>query len=89
MEIIKTCTYNIRYDNLGDNNWGWAQRCEHILNMIKLEKFDILGVQEALPHQLESLKTIETYNFFGISEMATLIKMNTMVYFTKKRDLIK
>lgn len=67
METIKTCTYNIRYDNLGDTNWGWAQRCEHILNMIKLENFDILGVQEALPHQLESLKTIKTYNFFGIS----------------------
>ena len=67
MDTIKTCTYNIRYDNLGDTNWGWAQRCEHILNMIKRENFDVLGVQEALPHQLKSLQTIDTYSFFGIS----------------------
>ncbi len=67
MNNIKTCTYNIRYDNIGDGDWSWNERCPHILNMIKRENFDILGIQEALPHQLQNLKTINTYNFFGIS----------------------
>ena len=64
---IKVCTYNIRYDNLGDVNWGFDKRGEHIINMIKREKFDILGIQEALPHQLDMLKTMDTYSFFGVS----------------------
>ena len=67
MNTIKTCTYNIRYDNLEDLNWGWNQRSEHILNMIKRENFDILGIQEALPNQLQSLKSIDKYEFFGVS----------------------
>lgn len=67
MNNIKTCTYNIRYDNLGDKNWGWNERNEHIINIIQRENFDILGIQEALPHQLETLQTINTYDFFGIS----------------------
>lgn len=67
MNTVKTCTYNIRYDNLGDANWGWKERKDHILNLIKREEFDILGVQEALPHQLETLKTIDIYEFFGVS----------------------
>lgn len=64
---IKVSTYNIRYDNLGDINWGFDKRGEHIINMIKRENFDILGIQEALPHQLDKLKTIDKYTFFGIS----------------------
>ena len=67
MDNIKTCTYNIRYDSFEDLNWGWSQRSQHILNMIKREDFDILGIQEALPHQLQSLKSINKYEFFGIS----------------------
>lgn len=84
MNTIKTCTYNIRYDNLGDKNWGWNERNEHIVNMIRREKFDILGVQEALPHQLETLKTINTYEFFGICRDGNIKKDEYNGIFYKK-----
>ncbi len=84
MNTIKTCTYNIRYDNIGDSNWGWDKRCKHILNMIQLESFDILGIQEALPHQLESIKKIPTYDFFGISRDGNTNKDEYNVIFYKK-----
>ena len=67
MDTLKICTYNIRYDNLGDKNWSWENRKNHILNLIKFEKFDLFGIQEALFHQLNDLKTIYKYEFFGIA----------------------
>ncbi len=67
MDILKICTYNIRYDNLFDKKWGWENRKSHILDLIKYEKFDLFGIQEALLNQLNDLKSISEYNFFGVA----------------------
>lgn len=67
MDNLKICTYNIRYDNNFDKNWGWEKRKSHILNLIKAEKFDLLSVQEVLLNQLKDLKTIKDFDFFGVA----------------------
>lgn len=61
------CTYNIRYDNKFDKNWSWKERKGYILNLLKIEKFDIIGIQEALLHQVEDLKTLNQYEILGFS----------------------
>lgn len=55
---IRIMTYNIRYDNTHDgiNSWSQGNRKEKVVQMILAQNPDILGVQEALHHQLEVLE---------------------------------
>lgn len=53
-------TYNVRYDNPGDERRGdaWSQRSQVIANLIRFHDFDLLGTQEALPHQMKDLREL-------------------------------
>ena len=62
-------TYNIRYENKGDEEKGngWAQRCPVIAGMIRFHGFDIFGTQEGLQHQLENIKdSLPGFTFIGV-----------------------
>lgn len=52
-------TFNIRYDNPkdGENGNGWLQRAPVIASLIRFHRFDVLGIQEALHHQVEDLQS--------------------------------
>lgn len=61
-------TYNIRYANQGDveRGDGWDQRAPVIAGLIRFHNFDVLGVQEALHHQLQTLqKLMPEYAYTG------------------------
>lgn len=53
-------TYNIRYANKGDveRGDGWEQRAPVVAGLIRFHSFDVLGTQEGLRHQLETLRTL-------------------------------
>lgn len=53
-------TYNIRYDNPkdGESGNGWRQRVPVIASLIRFHRFDVLGIQEALHHQVEDLQSL-------------------------------
>lgn len=53
---IKACSFNIRYDNPADGLNQWENRKENIVNFLQIEKPEIIGLQEALLHQLEYLE---------------------------------
>ena len=63
---LDVMTYNIRYDNAGDGINRWDSRKEKVFDLIKEHDPDILGVQEALHHQLEDIVAANpAYVFVG------------------------
>lgn len=63
---IKVMTYNIRYDNPGDGENQWNNRTGKVYDLIKKYDPDIIGVQEALYHQLEDIsENLKHYEYFG------------------------
>jgi endonuclease/exonuclease/phosphatase family metal-dependent hydrolase len=59
-------TYNIRYDNPGDSMNAWDNRKSKVFDLLEKYDADIVGVQEALHHQLTDIASnVEGYVFFG------------------------
>lgn len=61
-------SFNIRYANPGDveRGNGWDQRAPVVADLIRFHNFDVLGVQEALHHQLLTLaKMLPDYTHVG------------------------
>src|SRR5690606_7559360 len=52
---LKVMTYNIRYDNPNDGRNAWPHRKDRLIKLIQEQNPDILGVQEALHHQLTEI----------------------------------
>lgn len=64
---INVATYNLRNENTYDTGNLWMQRYQYVAALIKFHDFDIFGVQEALQHQLETLKEqLPGYAYYGI-----------------------
>jgi len=54
-QTLRVMTFNIRFDNPGDGENAWLNRKEFAASTIRLHQADVVGVQEALLHQLEDL----------------------------------
>lgn len=54
-QAINVMSYNIRYDNPGDSTHAWPYRKEMVANLIAYHEADLLGLQEALEHQVKYL----------------------------------
>lgn len=66
---FRIMTYNIRYagDEKNDGVNAWSKRKELVASMISFNHADIVGVQEALLHQLNDLTDLlEGYSWFGV-----------------------
>lgn len=60
-------TYNIRYDTPNDGDDRWNVRKERVSGLINFYEPDILGIQEALHHQIEYLdSTLTNYSYLGV-----------------------
>ena len=65
-DIYNVMSFNIRLDTPSDGINNWENRKEGIISLIKNQKIDILGVQEALPNQIDYLtKKFDGYNLIG------------------------
>ncbi len=66
-QSVKVMTDNIRYDNPGDSVNAWPNRIEKVSSLIRKYDPDIIGVQEALHHQLEDLiRVLPDYSYAGV-----------------------
>ena len=54
---LRVMTFNIRYDNRGDGINAWPNRKEWVASLMRWHDADVIGVQEALHHQLTDLDT--------------------------------
>lgn len=60
-------TYNIRLDVASDAPNNWDNRKEHLASVVLFNKVEILGVQEALHHQMLDLKSLlKDYQWVGV-----------------------
>jgi len=63
---INIMTYNVRLDTETDSINKWDNRKEGIVSIIKEEDIHILGIQEALPNQIEYLsQQLKNYDYIG------------------------
>jgi endonuclease/exonuclease/phosphatase family metal-dependent hydrolase len=64
---LNVMTFNIRYDNPADSLNAWPYRKDKAVSQILFHKVQLLGVQEALHHQLEELKHgLSSYKYAGV-----------------------
>ncbi|MEM9546175.1 MAG: endonuclease/exonuclease/phosphatase family protein [Bacteroidota bacterium] len=60
-------SFNIRYDNKGDEENWWEYRKEELVEMVRHYHPDFLGVQEGLIHQLRFIDDMFTkYSYIGV-----------------------
>jgi len=58
-------SFNVRYDNPDDGPSAWPHRAEWVAN--EIAKVDLVGVQEALVHQVDQLATqLSGYEWVGV-----------------------
>lgn len=66
-QALKVMSYNIRYDNQGDGRNAWPNRKDRVISLIRDQAPDIIGVQEALHHQLSDiLSSLGGYTMVGV-----------------------
>ncbi|NOT75291.1 MAG: endonuclease/exonuclease/phosphatase family protein [Cyclobacteriaceae bacterium] len=66
-QSLKVMSYNIRYDNGGDGINQWSNRKEKVAKIIRENNPDLIGLQEALDHQLkELLVLLPDYTSYGV-----------------------
>ncbi|MEN9980754.1 MAG: hypothetical protein RL542_541, partial [Bacteroidota bacterium] len=66
-QSLKVMTYNIRLDVASDGENAWPFRKDFFASQINFYEPDVLGVQEAMPHQVVDLeKLLSQYSQVGI-----------------------
>ena len=64
--LLRAMSFNIRYDN-PDDDPPWSDRRERVVEAIDGVEPDVVGLQEALPHQLAYLREhLEGYEWYGV-----------------------
>jgi endonuclease/exonuclease/phosphatase family metal-dependent hydrolase len=65
-QSLKVMTYNIRLDTPFDSVNQWPNRIDNVTALIRKYNPDIIGVQEALHHQLQDLvRVLPDYTYVG------------------------
>lgn len=66
-QTLKVMTYNLRLDTPDDGVNQWPKRSNKVVALITKYNPDIIGVQEALHHQLQDLlKMLPDYSYCGV-----------------------
>ncbi|CAF0741376.1 unnamed protein product [Adineta ricciae] len=63
---FRVMTYNIRLDVASDGINRWSFRKDRVVNLIRYHAVDLFGVQEALPNQMNDIKSaLPTFDSYG------------------------
>jgi endonuclease/exonuclease/phosphatase family metal-dependent hydrolase len=66
-DSLRVMTFNIRYANPNDGDHIWENRKDWVSEIIAAEGPIVIGLQEALRHQLDSLAIrLPAYSWFGV-----------------------
>lgn len=83
---LRVMSYNIRLDLASDGANAWPHRREAVANLIRLREPHVIGLQEALPSQLEDLDVLlPGYQRFGSGRNADLLGEHTAIYYRADR----
>jgi endonuclease/exonuclease/phosphatase family metal-dependent hydrolase len=89
---LTVMTFNIRYDNPGDGINAWPNRVGIVCELLKKEKPDLLGLQEALWYQYEAIDSALTgYSSVAVGRDDGKKKgeMNPVFYNINRFDLVR
>ena len=85
---LKVMSYNIRLSTDKDGTNAWKYRCPATLEMIKDQNPDVIGVQEALPEQVNFLEEwAEGYDCVGVGRDDGKKKGEFMSIFWNKKTV--
>ncbi len=59
-------TYNVRYDNPGDEGNLWKDRLPHVISLIRFHQIGLFGTQEGLSHQVRQMSEGLGFEFVGV-----------------------
>jgi endonuclease/exonuclease/phosphatase family metal-dependent hydrolase len=83
-------TFNIRWDNPNDEGNLWKDRLPHVVALIQFHQIDLVGVQEALQHQLTQMSQSLDYEYIGVGRDDGKEKgeFSAILYNSKKYKLL-
>lgn len=64
-DVIRVASYNLRYNNAADGVNAWPNRKEEVKALILYHDFDVFGTQEGFIGQLEDLREMSAYSYYG------------------------
>jgi endonuclease/exonuclease/phosphatase family metal-dependent hydrolase len=89
---LTVMTFNIRYDNPGDSINAWPNRVAIVCGLLRNEKPDLLGLQEALWYQYEEIDSaISGYSSVsrGRDDGRKMGEMNSVFYNINRFDYVR
>lgn len=89
--VVQAMTFNIRVDTIFDGFNGWSRRRDMVCDVISDFRPDILGLQEALKHQVDDiLEAVEGYAVIGVGRKdgKTKGEYSCILYRTDRFELI-
>ena len=88
-QSLKAMTYNIRLDVASDGNNAWPFRKDFFASQIRFYEPDILGIQEAMPHQVVDLEQLlPQYNHVGIGREGVGKGESSNIFYKKDKFTI-
>lgn len=83
----KIMSLNIRFDNPSDGEDRWELRKEELCEMLNEQDPDFLGIQEALPNQVEFIdEKLDNYNYIGFGRDGKGTNSESVPLFYKSED---
>ncbi len=89
--VVRVMTFNIRVDTIWDGFNGWSSRRDMVCDVISDCRPDILGLQEALKHQIDDiLEAVEGYEVIGVGRKdgRTRGEYTCILYRTDRFELV-
>lgn len=84
-QMLRTATFNIRYETTADQGNLWADRKVYVANLIRFHDFDVFGTQEGYKNQLDDIQTqLPEYARYGIGRDDGITKGEHSAIFYKK-----
>jgi endonuclease/exonuclease/phosphatase family metal-dependent hydrolase len=85
-DSLRVMSFNIRLDNPADGPDAWSARRERVAATIRDSDVDLLGVQEAQPHQLAELEALlPELAWFGVGRNADLSGEHSAIFYRRDR----
>ncbi len=83
---VTIMSYNIRLDVESDGENKWANRNDFLTDQVKFYAPDFMGVQEALPHQMQFIEeNLPNYEFIGIGREGQSKGEFSAIFFNAKK----
>ena len=85
-QTVKVMTYNIRLDLASDGDNRWDNRKEMLTGQVMFYEPDFLGVQEALPNQMQYLQdNLKAYSYIGEGRDGNGTGEHSAIFYNKQK----